>query len=303
MSTLKTKLAEKVEVIESQNMDSNGYINDTRSHSQSSENLIILRPQDNNQNISPISDSAVSINEVKLRISLLQSFVKEIMILGIDYGPIPNGGGKFTLFKSGAERLADMFSLTKQFEVINRIEDWDKALFHYEIKVILINKRTGYIESEGIGCCNNRERKYKSQDGYSLINTIIKMAKKRALVDAVLSATSSSGIFSQDIPDEDTDTTNYEQPPNNLSTQTTNTTKNKNIINTTKPTDTNKTSSISLISKSQQTKILSIINQRKLPIEEIRNVMNERYKITESKNLNIAQADDFIEFLKSYNSI
>lgn len=300
MSTLKNKLTEKVEVIESQSLDSNGYINDATSHSQSSENLIILRPQENNQNISLISDFAISINEAKSRIAMLQNFVKEMMIAGIDYGLIPKCD-KPTLFKSGAEKLTSIFGYSKQFEVINRIEDWEKALFHYEIKVTLINKRTGNIESEGIGSCNNRERKYKSQDGYSIINTILKMAKKRALVDAVLSATSSSGIFTQDI--EDSDTTNYEQPPNNLSTQTTNTIKIKNIINTTKPIVTNNSSSISLISKSQQTNLISIINQRKLPIEEIRIVMNERYKITESKNLNTEQADEFIEFLKSYNSI
>ena len=39
------------------------------------------------------------------------------------------------------------------------------------------------------------------QDPYSLINTMLKMAKKRALVDAVLSATRSSDLFTQDLED------------------------------------------------------------------------------------------------------
>lgn len=36
---------------------------------------------------------------------------------------------------------------------------------------------------------------------YDLVNTLIKMAKKRAFIDAVLSATRTSGIFTQDIED------------------------------------------------------------------------------------------------------
>src|SRR5690606_28333663 len=36
---------------------------------------------------------------------------------------------------------------------------------------------------------------------WSLCNTVLKMAKKRALIDATLSATRSSGIFTQDVED------------------------------------------------------------------------------------------------------
>ena len=51
------------------------------------------------------------------------------------------------------------------------------------------------------------------------------MAKKRALVDAVISATRSSGMFTQDI--EDTDN-NYAQSAKNLSTHSTGKTSNSN---------------------------------------------------------------------------
>lgn len=41
----------------------------------------------------------------------------------------------------------------------------------------------------------------ENDEPFTLVNTLLKMAKKRALVDAVLSATRSSGIFTQDMED------------------------------------------------------------------------------------------------------
>jgi hypothetical protein len=70
-----------------------------------------------------------------------------------------------------------------------------------KVKVTLINKQTGLIEAEGIGACNNKEKAFIDQDPFSSVNTLLKMAKKRALIDAVLSATRASGIFTQDIED------------------------------------------------------------------------------------------------------
>lgn len=41
----------------------------------------------------------------------------------------------------------------------------------------------------------------ENDDPFALWNTVLKMAKKRALIDAVLSATRSSGLFTQDVED------------------------------------------------------------------------------------------------------
>ena len=57
------------------------------------------------------------------------------------------------------------------------------------------------MEAQGVGSANAREKKFVRQDTYSAANNILKIAKKRALVDAVLSATRSSGVFSQDLED------------------------------------------------------------------------------------------------------
>jgi len=148
--------------------------------------------------IDVVPDFAISLSEAKQRLQMLQDFVKEMMIAGQDYGVVP-GIAKPTLLKPGAEKLGEIFGFSKQASVTNRIEDWGKGLFSYEVKVILVNKRTGYVEAEGLGLCNTKESEYIGQNPFTIANTVLKMAKKRALIDAVLSATRSSGIFTQDV--------------------------------------------------------------------------------------------------------
>ena len=145
-------------------------------------------------------DFATSPDEVTRRTEMLRDYVKNHMNVGEDYGVIP-GGNKPTLFKPGAEKLNAVFGLSPMVEVSNRVEDWDNGFVAYEMKVTLLNKRTGGIEAEGIGSCNSRERRYKNQDAAGIANTVLKMAKKRALVDATLSATRASGMFTQDLED------------------------------------------------------------------------------------------------------
>lgn len=305
MTALKNKLAEKIEVINSETILNlvPTQIGTSNAVLEQENNVIRLKNADDNSICSIVPSFAITLNEAKERLLMLQNFVKEIMIPGIDYGLIPQCQ-KPTLFKSGAEKLCDIFGFSKQFEVTSRLEDWEKPLFHYEIKAILINKKTGLIEAEGLGCCNNRERKFKTQDGFSIINTILKMAKKRALIDAVLSATRSSGIFTQDI--ENTDIT-YQQNTGNLSTVSTQSTNSNNNYTEKSQVFINNAPNKNLkkpqIDKNQQTMLISIINQRKFQIEDVRSIMKEKYQVNESKYLNSEQAEDFIEFLKLYNTI
>lgn len=175
----------------------------------------------------------VSADEIKARIEELQAFVRSYMITGEDYGTIP-GTQKPTLYKPGAEKLCDVYGFTKEFTVVEALEDWDRGRFAYTVKATLRSKRTNLLEAEGLGSCNSMEAKYRwlwvwddklpphldkaslaskrtkkgavqyrvpNDDPYSQVNTILKVAKKRALVDAVLSATRSSGLFTQDLED------------------------------------------------------------------------------------------------------
>lgn len=147
-------------------------------------------------------DFAISLEEAVRRVKMLQQYVREHMVDGEDYGIIP-GSNKPTLFKAGAEKLNAIFGLAPVVNIENRVENWDKGFVSYEIKVTLINKRTGQIEAEGVGSCNSKERRYARQDAPSIANTVLKMAKKRALVDATISATRASGLFTEDLEDMD----------------------------------------------------------------------------------------------------
>lgn len=269
---LREKLEEKVHGIENANTTSQ----------EDSNNIVPFSKGENIQSISVVPDFAITLGEARQRIEMLQNFVKEMMIPDIDYGIIP-GCKKPSLYKSGAEKLCDIFGLSKHIEITNRLEDWESKIFHFEVKAVLINKRTGHIEAEGIGCCNNKEKKYSSQDAYNVINTILKMAKKRALIDAVLSATRSSGIFTQDV--EDFAASNGQD---NMNRQQKNEKDTKKLVPA---------------SREQLTEIINLILYKKIPIEKAKNLINERYRVNESKQLTADQAIDFIDYLKSYRAV
>jgi len=200
-----------------------------------------------------ISDLAprfvLSLDDLRQQLAELQQFKRDIMVDGEDYGTIP-GTPKPTLLKPGAEKLALAFGLTPLVTVTNKIEDWERGFFFYEVTCDLINKRSGERVANGIGSANSKEPRYrwrdakpacpscghdlrrsKNDDGYycwakmggcgatwplskvsvvgrienpepfELVNTLVKMAQKRALVAAVLIATGGSGIWTQDIED------------------------------------------------------------------------------------------------------
>lgn len=190
------------------------------------------------------------------RIEELQRFVKSYMVEDEDFGIIP-GTKKPALYKSGAEKLCDVYGFQRLFEVTARVEDWGRGLFHYEVRCDLVSMRNGLTIAQGLGNANSKEERYRwrqqspscpackqetiikgkeeygggwlcfkkkggcgatfadedeqitkqpvgrieNDEPFTLVNTVLKMAKKRALVDAVLSATRSSGIFTQDMED------------------------------------------------------------------------------------------------------
>lgn len=280
MKNLKDRLSEKLDIIESIK-DSNIIAEDNCPGIDKNDNLIILKGHEEVKALSTVPEFEITLKEAKDRLVMLQNFVKEIMIPGVDYGVIPKCD-KPTLFKSGGEKLCDIFGFSKQFEIINRVEEWEKGIFHYEVMATLINKRTGLIEAQGIGCCNNKERKYASQDAYSLINTILKMSKKRAFIDAVLSATRSSGIFTQDIEDDETANSKNVGSKRNTKSPAT---PSENLVNP--------------INQKQLNDIISIVNQKRIPTNKMKSIIQERYKIPDSKQLNEYQANDLINYLKA----
>ena len=140
-----------------------------------------------------------TVEEAKQFNDEMNRFIDTVLIAGVDYGLIPNCK-KPTLLKSGAEKILNYLGLIARTEVVNRVENYDIGFFSYEIKVFLIDYN-GVVKAEGFGICNSRESKYLKSDGFAVQNTVLKMAKKRALVDGVLNVGSLSSCFTQDIED------------------------------------------------------------------------------------------------------
>jgi hypothetical protein len=170
------------------------------------------------------------------------------MVEGEDYGIIP-GTQKATLYQPGAQKLTELYNFSHRFETDKEIARWDEPLlFFYQMRCVLTSRHDGRFIAEGLGSCNSREDKYlwrwvnesdipsgvdkktlkkrerttkrglwiqfrlPNEDITSLVNTVLKMACKRAYVHAVVSATRSAGIFTQDVEDLPRDAFGEEAP-------------------------------------------------------------------------------------------
>ena len=169
--------------------------------------------------------------DVRAQVNLMQDVMKEVMIKDTHYGIIP-GTKTPSLYKPGAEKLMATFRLSADPEV----EDLSRnGEIHYRVKVRL-GSSSGVFLGAGIGECSSSEEKYawraaicdeefeatpenrrrvkfakwqgrvetKKQvrtNPADVANTILKMAKKRGLVDAILTVTAASDLFTQDIED------------------------------------------------------------------------------------------------------
>lgn len=154
------------------------------------------------KNVEMVANAAIrqpSIAEEKQREETMNAFINNVLISGTDYGVIPKCS-KPSLLKPGAEKILSFLGFSAHTEVEHRQEDIEKGFFAYEAHVRLEDS-FGRVVAEGLGCCNTREARYIKSGGFAVQNTALKMAKKRALIDAVLNAAAVSGVFTQDIED------------------------------------------------------------------------------------------------------
>lgn len=151
--------------------------------------------------------------EVRQQVNQIQYLMKEVLKPGEHYGTVPGCRKKPTLLQPGAEKIAYMFHLVPTYDV----RRYDMAGGHreYEVKCTLTSRDTGEVMGEGVGTCSTMESKYRyrgkwvngskvreeNPDIADTWNTVLKIAKKRANVDAVKSTTAASDIFTQDIED------------------------------------------------------------------------------------------------------
>jgi len=182
-------------------------------------------------------EMALKLTDMKTKLGLVQRFFKEVMVQNQDYGLIP-GTDKPTLLKPGAEKLCEFYGYAPRVKHVEEEKNTETGFYRARVTVALVHRRSGVVVAEGVGEANTMEGRYRwrwvpewklpegidksalysearkdkhgktyrmyrleNQDPWTLWNTVLKMGKKRALIDAALSATRSSGIFTQDVED------------------------------------------------------------------------------------------------------
>lgn len=128
---------------------------------------------------------------------LVKEFIAHHMVKDVDYGTISIGGraSKPSLFKPGSEKFLSLFKLTATFKKDG--ETWEMAgsiagLFTY---ICEIKTSKGVVVGEGRGAANLAEKSNWT------VNNAVKIAQKRAQVDAVLRMGALSDFFTQDLED------------------------------------------------------------------------------------------------------
>lgn len=165
------------------------------------------------QNNFPVTSDAVE--SLKRQRELLRGFVKSQLTDGVDFGVIP-GTPKPTLYKPGAEKIARVFMLGVRVKLVDKVLERGTenfAMFTYQAEVYSLQNDSVVI-AQCDGSCNSAEKKYATRrmkgGGQSeatpvtdVLNTLQKMAQKRAIVGAIILATGASDFFTQDIDDAD----------------------------------------------------------------------------------------------------
>lgn len=144
-----------------------------------------------------------------------------------DYGIIP-GTKKRCLLKPGAEKLQRLFQLGCRVNLIDKTIEREANFAMYTYKAEIYSLRNpGVVISECEASVNSQEVKYKERNVwrevidnkgkktgrkeqvkeetpiFDVLNTIQKMAQKRAMIGATLLATGASEYFTQDMLEEE----------------------------------------------------------------------------------------------------
>lgn len=145
---------------------------------------------------------------VRSQVNQIQYLMQDVLQKGTHYDTIKGCGDRPVLLQPGAEKIALMFRFVPKYDITK--EDLGDNHREYDVTCNLLNEE-GSIVGVGMGLCSTMEKKYRyrkdwqtkatveNEDIADLWNTVLKMAKKRAFVDAVRSTTAASDIFTQDI--------------------------------------------------------------------------------------------------------
>lgn len=156
----------------------------------------------------------VNIETIQHNMMMAEKLVMTVLEREIDYGRLP-GTPQDGLWDPGASKIINAWNSYPDYTVLHRVEE--DGLISYTILSHIVSRETHDIVGSGIGACSTRETKYKyrwipdpQNYGYTpeqiktlkvkdnkyrienpeygeLVNTVAKMAAKRADVDAAQS--------------------------------------------------------------------------------------------------------------------
>jgi hypothetical protein len=164
----------------------------------------------------PVSRQDLEAQSEKRKI--LKDFVSKQLKQGKDsdgdYAVI-QGTNKPSLLKPGAEKLCQLFGLRTDITQVSQVIDHNGNFAMFVYKATVYHIRSGEKIAECEASCNSKEKKYANRTKweknvktteetpiYDIMNTIMKMAQKRAIVGAVIQATGASDFFTQDMDDD-----------------------------------------------------------------------------------------------------
>lgn len=137
----------------------------------------------------------MALDEETKKRDLIKKYIQTNLVAGTDFGKIKMGGrdSKECLFKPGAEKVCSLLHLKPVFKIdIDLKSIVGEGVIPYVCE--LVNRHSGEIEGEGRGSCSIKEKQGNA-------NVAIKIAQKRAQIDAVLRVAALSDQFTQDLED------------------------------------------------------------------------------------------------------
>ena len=141
--------------------------------------------------------------QMRLKRDELEQIIHNALQPEVDYMILDNR--KFCLLKAGAEKLSDYYGYTVRYQLVQASANHVTEHALYIVKAILKSWQTGEDIAEGLGLASSQEEKYEGLDSMEVANTVLKMAKKRAYVDAVITAVGGSFLFTQDLEEKRTE--------------------------------------------------------------------------------------------------
>jgi len=156
-------------------------------------------------------DAALSLKQIGDRVNLVHQVLEKVMRVGTHFGKVPGCGDKMVLLKPGADVLAMTFRLVPQFAVTRT--DLENSHREYDVTCSMYGP-DGALLGQGVGSASTMEKKYRyrkdakgakieNEDIADVYNTVLKIAKKRAHIDATLTVTGAADLFTQDLIDDD----------------------------------------------------------------------------------------------------